>query len=118
MAERSDRMPSPDREPLPFERPEEGLYLHDRDGLLELTGLAGIEGDFLPVQRFMEMQRERDEMRKTLALINAALQRRQPLPKVRLLVRNAGLTAADGEAMCSVVDWAQSLSSAEQGGDK
>lgn len=95
-------------ERMPFEDSDAGLYLHepDRVGLLEQR--AGIDGEpryYLPVQQFMEMQRERDEFRKAAALLNAWRVRVAPdSAEPRSLLAAVGLDDADGRAMQSIVD--------------
>lgn len=116
MADNPDRMPRPDRERLPFEDLEKSLYLHNREGLFTVS--TGPHDDettyYLPVQRFMEVQRERDDWRRVAGLANALL-RQAPYQKtdeeivreVRELFDKSTLaeelTQQAGEAMLSIV---------------
>ncbi len=98
---------------LPFEDFEAGLVLHhpDRRQLYEVrSGINGKVSYFLPVERFLEMQRERNEFRKALAVINAHVTPPSEVEGAPLcdravitLLRNAGFSAAEGRAMRSII---------------
>lgn len=112
-----DRLPSPDRERLPFEDIDAGFYLHDREGLTCVTAEDGAYPDryLIPVERFCEIQKERDELKQTLAFINAAVTPQGTksysavVTRVTELVRIRGLTPEDGRVMQSIIDydWSQ-----------
>lgn len=100
-------------ERLPFEDFDAGLVLHtpDRRDLYEVrSGLDGEVSYFLPVKKFLAMQKERDEYRKALALINAVVTptnetEASPICDRRIitLLRHAGFSADDGRAMQSLI---------------
>jgi hypothetical protein len=88
----------------PYENPEQDLYVHDKS---KVTTLANGEGEsryLVDVQEFMAMQKERDEARRTLALINAwQVAPRRDEQHLRKLLDDHGLSVADGEAMNSII---------------
>jgi hypothetical protein len=92
---------------LPFEDLDADLYLHqpDRDDLLEQrSGLDGGTRFYLPVEKFMEIQRQRDQYRRAISLINGwrLRSRRDERTLVRLL-EGVGLTDRDGDAINQIV---------------
>lgn len=96
--------------PLPFEDRDAGLYVHarsrkNRTGVRLLTTDTGTGASYwVDVTDFMRIQRERDEARKTLGLINA-IGRKDP--QVRKLLNDHGLTEGDASAMRSLIRWGQ-----------
>jgi len=118
-------MPRKGRERLPFEDSDAGLYLHEpdqKDLLAQRSGLDGSTRYYLPVEQFMEMQRERDEYRKALSVANAVLleypQRRaeEVLKSVASVIRTkaTGLTEANAKAMASILAQFRSAPSTQE----
>lgn len=89
---------------------DDGLYLHrNHTPHLDIAGPDGTT-TYVTAQTFMEMQKERDDYRRTLALINAATLDRWVEPagsKIRRLLDRAGFTVADARAMQDLIDWAR-----------
>lgn len=102
-------MPEPER--LPIESPDEGLYIHRAGG----RGVGGtrvviierytddLEPEYLvDARQFMEIQRERDNFRRTLALVNAAHRLRRGRSLVDTLLSDAGFELTEAHAMASI----------------
>jgi hypothetical protein len=92
---------------LACENLDDGLYIHRWDPqhghgtrVQIITDPDGEQTAWVHAEDFMEVQRQRDEYRKFLALINAT-----PSKAVELCVR-AGFSAADAEAMRGLIAWA------------
>lgn len=97
---------------VPGEDHKAGLYVHE--GTPQMPGVellrlrrrgVGPEEAFVPVLDFMRVQRERDELRRALALINALRADDgvvMPSLVVTLLER-AGFTHRDAEAMVDII---------------
>lgn len=83
-----------------------GLYLNDNVPQWKVTDADGAEHILVPAQTFMEMQRERDQYRRTLALINAWRTTEfwwQDPDRLNSLLEHAGMTYEDGKVMDSLV---------------
>jgi hypothetical protein len=97
------------REALPIEDRDEGLYInqpHKSMAGVEVTTISvgGEDRYLVSAEDFMAVQKERDEHKRTLALINAWAIRRDGDPAVvRRLLDQAGFTFDDGCAMASII---------------
>jgi PHD/YefM family antitoxin component YafN of YafNO toxin-antitoxin module len=97
-------MADADNTRLPVENLEEGLYIW-RDMVPVTVTTRGEDVSYLvDASAFMEMQRERDNYRKALALINAwrITPEREESELTRLL-DSVGFTHGDAQAMVSLV---------------
>lgn len=102
----------PDR--LPIENPDEGLYLHqagspERKGMpggarvLKLAADGG-ERYYVRAEDYMAVQKERDDYRRNMALVNAwRVTQGWKSPMLEQLCFAAGFTDADGHAINDVV---------------
>lgn len=107
-------MPRNPEETYPFENLDEGLYVHPQGvNLLCIRSRSEQEGEaeewFIGVADYMDVQRERDNYRRALALINGWLVRQRPelsgqCAEVRTLLEKAGFDAAQGKAINGIVD--------------
>jgi hypothetical protein len=59
----------------------------------------GVETLYVSAEEFMAVQHERDNMKRSLALVNEALHGRVDVARALLILEKAGLTAGDAEAM-------------------
>jgi hypothetical protein len=95
---------------LPIEDPDEGLYLHQAGGRMpggaRVLKLAqdGRERYYVRAEDYMAVQKERDDYRRSMALVNAwrVTQKRQ-FPMLENLCFSAGFTDADGHAINDVI---------------
>lgn len=98
--------------------PAAGLYIHAADehhGLgarvLRIT-IEGEEQVWVHADDFMAVQKERDDLRREWAMLNAQVCMAQPHVEVRKAASRAlerlGFTAGDGEAMIGLMRWARS----------
>ena len=101
-----------DPERLPIEDLDAGLYIHRDDPGRRMPGIKvttisdpdGMTQYLVDAVQFMEIQLERDNYRRALALINAW--RLDPARDDRLLKKrlaDAGFDDADGEAIRSLI---------------
>lgn len=101
---------------LPCEDLDMHLYIHPGSVALLATRTHGVESDesvqvWVDARYFMEVQRERDELRRTLALVNVT--RVGPSGNSARLVRiyelcdAAGLTPEQADATAKLISWAQ-----------
>ena len=100
---------------LPEENFDEGLYIHPESvEVLATTVLrAGCDPEtvvFVHASSFMEVQKERDELKRTLSLINAQRARHEygveRWEATVALLDKAGFTEDDARAMASLIAWA------------
>jgi hypothetical protein len=88
----------------PFEDLDAGLYVHQQTPTTTITAPDGTQTVLVDVHAFMEVQRERDEMRRTAALINAwRLRPGRDEAALERLLASVGFSDADGRAMLSIV---------------
>lgn len=94
---------------LPIEDHEKGLYIHQPRPEHDVSGTEVLMIRDAPWEEptyyvkaidFMLVQKERDDLRRTCAMINAALDEPEAIEK---LVRRAGFTEKDGEAMRDLI---------------
>lgn len=93
------------------ERRDDGLYINDHIGVHVTTSRSGGStrpAVYVDAEDFMQMQRERDDLRRVLYLINGwrVSAPRPELALVRLL-SGVGLTDLDGQVCRSLVDSAR-----------
>lgn len=94
-------------ERLPVEDPDAGLYVHRPRPGMKGTRVLVVDDEserayWVAVEDFMVVQRERDEFRKTLGVINS-MKRVRELPAVARMLDQAGFTAEHGKTMRSVI---------------
>lgn len=105
------------RKCLPVEDLDEHLYIHPGSVVVAAFTVGFEESGFetryyVGAQDFMEVQRERDNFRRALSLLNAYVQCEVPSipmnPRVRMehVLQEAGFTAGDAEATRRLIDWA------------
>lgn len=109
---------------LPVEDIHNGLYIHPMSvRLASITTAYDESGEmtnyYVRAEDFMDMQKERDELRKTLSLLNAvwrsaplgnvmAVFKDQGALRIQRLLDKAGFTADAAKATQGIVDWAES----------
>lgn len=98
------------REPLDVEDPDNGLYLHTVEPMVQRDGFG--ERIYVEAADFMAVQRERDTYRSALALINGLLadpdvDHWQLRDRARRVLDNAGMDAKDGRAVVGLMRWAE-----------
>lgn len=99
----------------------DGLYIHEATDrwphgtkVLRLNVGGGDEQVWVAADDFMALQKERDDLRRTLALINAHRLTDWITPAVVALLERAGFTLADAEAMASIIAQFKPLASVEE----
>lgn len=93
-------------EPLPIEDLDHGLYIHETDKVI-ITQIAGETTYSVDAGLFMEVQRERDNWRRTAWLINEALSRGDIDGAIKRLEAQ-GLHAPEARAMADIIAWVRS----------
>ena len=95
---------------LPGEDYNAGLYLHARTtALTTITGPDGTPTVLVSAADFMAMQRERDEYRKIVDLINAwRINPRRTEARLTALLAKVGQDDSKAEAMAGLIRWAES----------
>lgn len=93
-------------ERLPIEDLDNGRYINDRDRLMTTIGPDNISARYyVDAELFMDVQKERDDYRRVLAVMNA-LRAQEPgsLPDVAIaLLSTAGFDMGDARAMVSLL---------------
>jgi hypothetical protein len=97
---------------LPIEDPENGLYLHRAaiempDGVNVLVledSLVGVPRYYVPAESFMDVQKDRDDFRRAMSLVNAwRVTQRESYPMLDHLCASVGLTDTEGRAVNDIV---------------
>jgi hypothetical protein len=91
------------RDVLPVEQIEDGLYINPSTATTKIS-VGGEDTYLVAAEDFMAVQKERDEYRRTLALINAwRIDRNRDEQRLTQLLEKAGFTFADAQAMVSLI---------------
>jgi hypothetical protein len=97
--------------PLPCEDHDAGLYIHQRS--VDVVTISDSAGDryLVSAEDFMVIQRERDQLRKTLAFLNSVCRNATPGFDQRAaalkLLDDAGFSADDARALDGIMEWAR-----------
>lgn len=103
------------------EDPANGLYLHPQTPVITFTTTrtdphaapadqrVAEQTHYVAAEDFMDVQKERDHLRRTLAFINGW--RTDPaldLDRLDTVLASVGMTFAEGEAVMEIMRWARS----------
>lgn len=84
------------------------LYIHSTTPVLTVSRDGAPPEVYVTAAAFMEVQKERDEYRRVLALINAwRVGAARPEARLRQLLAGVGEGDAQGEATLDIIRWAQ-----------
>lgn len=94
----------------PGEDYNQGLYLHPRTTqITTITGPDGTQTLLVSADDFMAMQKERDEYRKVVGLINAwRIDPHRSETRLRTLLASVGQDDGAAHAMAGLIAWAAS----------
>jgi hypothetical protein len=100
------------RKCLPVEDLDEHLYIHPGTVTVAAFTVGSEETRYyVGAQDFMEMQRERDELRRTLSLINAIRATKgefaEKWERACDLLQGAGFDGKQAQAMAGLIAWAK-----------
>lgn len=91
-------------ERLPIENLEDGLYVHPGTRTMAVSRSGGVTRYWVDARDFMQVQKERDDYRRAIALVNAwRVAAGVDFPMLTSLCESVGLTVEDAHAINAVI---------------